>query len=56
MNFGPALLVGENSTQLLMYRMVGNFRGKSEKSLKIKFRGFKFRDSNQSRGVALLHK
>ena len=33
-----------------------NFRGKSEKTLKINFRGFKFRDSNQSRGVALLHK
>ena len=33
-----------------------NFRGKSEKALKINFRGFKFRDSNQSRGVALRHK
>ena len=33
-----------------------NFHGKSEKALKINFRGFKFRDSNQSRGVALLHK
>ena len=33
-----------------------NFRGKSEKALKINFRGFKFRDSNQSRGMALLHK
>ena len=33
-----------------------NFRGKSEKALKINFRGFKFRDSIQSRGVALLHK
>ena len=33
-----------------------NFRGKSEKALKINFRGFKFHDSNQSRGVALLHK
>ena len=33
-----------------------NFRGKSEKVLKINFHGFKFRDSNQSRGVALLHK
>ena len=32
-----------------------NFRGKSEKALKINFRGFKFHDSNQSRGVALLH-
>ena len=38
------------------YRMVGNFRGKSEKALKINFRGFKFRDSNQSKGVVLLHK
>ena len=35
--------------------MGSNFRGKSEKALKI-IRGFKFRDSNQSRGVALLHK
>ena len=26
-----------------------NFRGKFEKALKINFRGFKFRDSNQSR-------
>ena len=33
-----------------------NYRGKSEKALKINFRGFKFRDSNQSRGMALLHK
>ena len=33
--------------------MAGNFREKSEKALKINFRGF---DSNQSRGVALLHK
>ena len=31
-----------------------NFRGKSEKALKINFRGFEFRDSNQSR--ALLYK
>ena len=30
--------------------MAGNFRGKSEKALKINFCGFKFRDSNQSRG------
>ena len=30
------------------YRMAGNFRGKSEKALAINFRGFKFRDSNQS--------
>ena len=36
--------------------MGSNFRGKSEKSLKINFRDFKFHDSNQSRGVALLHK
>ena len=36
--------------------MGSNFHGKSEKALKINFRGFKFRDSNQSRGVALLHK
>ena len=36
--------------------MGSNFRGKSKKALKINFRGFKFRDSNQSRGVALLHK
>ena len=28
-----------------------NFCGKSEKALKINFRGFKFRDSNQSRGI-----
>ena len=33
-----------------------NFRGKSEKALKINFYGFKIRDSNQSRGMALLHK
>ena len=32
-----------------------NFHGKSEKAFKINFRGFKFRDSNQSRDVALLH-
>ena len=38
------------------YRMAGNFRGKSEKALKFNFRGFKFHDSNQSRGMALLHK
>ena len=29
-----------------------NFRGKSEKAPKINFRGFKFRGSNQFRGVA----
>ena len=34
--------------------MAGNFRGKSEKALKINFRGFKFCYSNQSRGMALL--
>ena len=34
-----------------MYRMAGNFRGKSEKALKINFCGFKFRDSNQSRAA-----
>ena len=33
-----------------------NFCGKSEKVLKIYFRGFKFHDSNQYRGVAVLHK
>ena len=38
--------------------MGANFRGKSEKALKTKvnLRGFKFRDSNQSRGMAPLHK
>ena len=36
--------------------MGANFCVKSEKALKINFRGFKFRDSNQSRDVALLHK
>ena len=36
--------------------MGANFSGMSEKALKINFRGFKFHDSNQSRGVALLHK
>ena len=36
--------------------MGSNFSGKSEKALKNNFRGFKFRNSNQSRGVALLHK
>ena len=36
--------------------MGSNFRGKSEKALKINLRGFKFRDSNQYRGVAVLHK
>ena len=36
--------------------MGANFCGKSEKALKIDFHGYKFRDSNQSRGVALLHK
>ena len=45
-----------HSTLTFVYRMAGNFRGKSEKALKINFRGFKFRDSKQSRGVALLHK
>ena len=35
--------------------MVSNFRGESEKALTIIFRGFKFRDNNQSRGVAQLH-
>ena len=30
-----------------------NFRGKSEKALRINFRDFKFRHSNRSRGVAL---
>ena len=29
--------------------MGSNFRGKSEKALKINLRGFKFRDSNQYR-------
>ena len=33
-----------------------NFHAKSEKALKINFCSFKFRDSNQSRGMALLHK
>ena len=33
-----------------------SFCGKSEKALKINFYDFKFRDSNQSRAVALLHK
>ena len=33
--------------------MGANFRGKSEKALKINFRGFILRDSNESRGVAL---
>ena len=33
-----------------------NFLGTSKKALKINFRDFKFRDSNQSRGVVLLHK
>ena len=39
----------------ILYRMAvgANFHGKSEKALKINFRGFKFHDSNQSRGVAL---
>ena len=36
--------------------MGSNFRGESEKAIKINFPDFKFRDSNQSRGVALLHK
>ena len=36
--------------------MGSNFRGKSEKALKINFCDFKFRDSNKSRGVALLRK
>ena len=36
--------------------MGSNLRWKSEKVLKINFCAFKFRDSNQSRGVALLHK
>ena len=30
-----------------------NFRGKSEKALRINFRGFKFREATQSRGMAL---
>ena len=33
-----------------------NFREKSKMALKINFYGFKFRDSNQSRGVAQLQK
>ena len=47
-----------NSLQFIMRAifMGSNFRGKSENALKINFRGFKFRDSNQSKGVALLHK
>ena len=32
--------------------MGSNFHGKSEKALKINFRGFKFRGRNQFRGVA----
>ena len=32
------------------YRMAGNFRGKSEKALRIKFCGFKFCDSNPVQG------
>ena len=34
---------------------IANFRGKSEKALKINVRGFNFRDSNQSKGVAPLY-
>jgi hypothetical protein len=33
--------------------MAGNFRGKSENALRINFRGFKFRDSNQLQGTVL---
>ena len=33
--------------------MGANIPGKSKKALKIKFHGFKFRDNNQSRGMAL---
>ena len=36
--------------------MGANFRGKFEKALKINFRGFKFRDSNQSRGMRPLRR
>ena len=51
-----ACRMGVGRQWILTYRMAGNFHGKFEKALKINIRGFKFRDSNQSRGMALLHK
>ena len=51
------MVVDKNTNTVWRVIFVGsNFRGKSEKALKINFYDFKFRDSNQSRGVALRHK
>ena len=52
----PFYTVFDGNTIWRVIFVGSNFRGKSEKALKIIFRGFKFRDSNQSRGAALLHK
>ena len=53
---GHVLGIGSGPTVWRVIFVGSNFRGKSEKALKINFCGFNFRDSNQSRGVALLHK
>ena len=44
---------GSSATVWWVLFMGANFHGKSEKALKINFCGFKFHDSNQSRGMAL---
>ena len=56
-NFCPAKISecpNSDGNVTMLYRMAGNFHGKSEKALRINFHSFKFRDCNpvQGRGVA----
>ena len=54
------IMTHEISLSYTVWRVIifvgSNFRGKSEKALKNNYHGFKFRDSDQSRGMVLLHK
>ena len=55
MNTGDGVLTKQvdELCQVVSYRMVGNFHGKSEKVLKINFCGFKFHGSNRHSAVPL---
>ena len=53
---GVRYCIQEPKKIAIVWRVIfvgANLRGKPENALKINFCGFKFRDSNQSRGVAL---
>ena len=50
----PEQYVCSDNTVWRVIFVGSNFRGTSEKALKINFHAFKFRDSNQYRGVAVL--